>query len=577
MKNKKIRIYIITTCLLVIFTQSAFSQLTSKADSILEKRGEICFSFEYSNRAQLNNISKIISIDKVTQNSAFAYANKREFRKFLALNIPYTIQPNSTEIAHEITMFDKTNTKDIAVWDAYPTYSAYVSMMIQFQTNYPNLCKIDTILNSTPGGRQILVAKLTNNVNVAADKPQFLYTSSIHGDEATGYVLMLRLIDYLLSNYGTNTRVTNLMDNIEIWINPAANPDGTYAGGNSSVSGATRYNQNNVDLNRNYPDPIAGSHNDGETWQPETQAFMNFASAHNFVMSANFHGGIEIANYTWDCKPELNPDNNWWIYVSKEYADSCKKAASNNGYFTGDGDGVYPGVTNGYGWYLVYGGRQDYMNYWHHCRELTLEISSTKLVPASQLPTFWNYNYVSLLNYLQQATYGFRGIVTDSITGTPLKAKITIIGHDADSTEVYSALPIGNYHRPIEAGTWSLKFEAPGYCPKTISNLTIADKQTIRINTKLISCPQNIDSEEYKDNFLLYPNPSYDGVFNINCLNNEPIYVEIYNIKGQKITEILNNQNTSILLNLAKFNNGIYWAKISSNQGVFVQKIVLAK
>jgi len=577
MKNIKIRIYFITTCLLVIFTHTAFSQLINKADSILEKRGEICFSFEYSNRSQLNNISKIISIDKVTQNSAFAYANKREFRKFLALNIPYTIQPNSTEIAHEITMFDKTKTKDIAVWDAYPTYSAYVSMMIQFQTNYPNLCKIDTILNSTPGGRQILVAKLTNNVNVAADKPQFLYTSSIHGDEITGYVLMLRLIDYLLSNYGTNTRVTNLMDNIEIWINPASNPDGTYAGGNTSVSGATRYNQNNVDLNRNYPDPIAGSHNDGETWQPETQAFMNFASAHNFVMSANFHGGIEIANYTWDCKPELNPDNNWWIYVSKEYADSCKKAASNNGYFTGDGDGVYPGVTNGYGWYLVYGGRQDYMNYWHHCRELTLEISSTKLVPASQLPTFWNYNYVSLLNYLQQATYGFRGIVTDSITGTPLKAKITIIGHDADSTEVYSALPIGNYHRPIEAGTWSLKFEAPGYCPKTISNLTIADKQTIRINTKLISCPQNIDSEEHKDNFLLYPNPSSDGLFKINCLNNNLISIEIFDIKGQKITEIQNNQNTSILLNLAKFNNGIYWAKISSNQGVFVQKIVLAK
>jgi len=577
MKNIKIRIYFITTCLLVIFTHTAFSQLINKADSILEKRGEICFSFEYSNRSQLNNISKIISIDKVTQNSAFAYANKREFRKFLALNIPYTIQPNSTEIAHEITMFDKTKTKDIAVWDAYPTYSAYVSMMIQFQTNYPNLCKIDTILNSTPGGRQILVAKLTNNVNVAADKPQFLYTSSIHGDEITGYVLMLRLIDYLLSNYGTNTRVTNLMDNIEIWINPASNPDGTYAGGNTSVSGATRYNQNNVDLNRNYPDPIAGSHNDGETWQPETQAFMNFASAHNFVMSANFHGGIEIANYTWDCKPELNPDNNWWIYVSKEYADSCKKAASNNGYFTGDGDGVYPGVTNGYGWYLVYGGRQDYMNYWHHCRELTLEISSTKLVPASQLPTFWNYNYVSLLNYLQQATYGFRGIVTDSITGTPLKAKITIIGHDADSTEVYSALPIGNYHRPIEAGTWSLKFEAPGYCPKTISNLTIADKQTIRINTKLISCPQNIDSEEHKDNFLLYPNPSSDGLFKINCFNNNLISIEIFDIKGQKITEIQNNQNTSILLNLAKFNNGIYWAKISSNQGVFVQKIVLAK
>jgi len=50
-----------------------------------------------------------------------------------------------------------------------------------------------------------------------------MYTSSMHGDELTGYVLMLRLIDSLLSTYGTNPRVTNLVNNFEIWINPLAN------------------------------------------------------------------------------------------------------------------------------------------------------------------------------------------------------------------------------------------------------------------------------------------------------------------------------------------------------------------
>ena len=46
---------------------------------------------------------------------------------------------------------------------------------------------------------------------------------------------MLHLIDYLLTNYGTDTRVTNMINNMVIWINPLANPDGTYHGGNNTV------------------------------------------------------------------------------------------------------------------------------------------------------------------------------------------------------------------------------------------------------------------------------------------------------------------------------------------------------
>lgn len=62
----------------------------------------------------------------------------------------------------------------------------------------------------------------------------------MHGDEVTGYVLMLHLIDYLLQNYNTNNRIHKIVDSLEIHINPLANPDGTYASSNNTVSGATR-------------------------------------------------------------------------------------------------------------------------------------------------------------------------------------------------------------------------------------------------------------------------------------------------------------------------------------------------
>ena len=74
----------------------------------------------------------------------------------------------------------------------------------------------------------------------------------MHGDELAGYILSLRLIDYILNGYNNNTRLTELVNKIDIWINPLANPDGAYYGGNQDVWSAIRYNSNWVDLNRNY-------------------------------------------------------------------------------------------------------------------------------------------------------------------------------------------------------------------------------------------------------------------------------------------------------------------------------------
>jgi predicted deacylase len=159
----------------------------------------------------------------------------------------------------------------------------------------------------------------------ARAEPRFMYTSTMHGDETTGFILSLRLIHYLLNNYGTVDAITYLLDNTEIWICPNENPDGTYRYDNSTLNGATRSNLNGFDLNRNYPNPVS---NPGNT-QPETQAMMNFVDTMNFTMSANMHGGIELVNFPFDSWTSTNPanrhaDHNWWYFVSREYADSAQ-------------------------------------------------------------------------------------------------------------------------------------------------------------------------------------------------------------------------------------------------------------
>lgn len=67
------------------------------------------------------------------------------------------------------------------------------------------------------------------------------------------------------------------------------------------------------------------------------------------------------------------------------------------------------------------------MNYSAHCREVTIEISNTKMPSASTLPGYWNYNYEAMISYLEQAMYGIHGIVQDPY-GNPLSATITVNG-----------------------------------------------------------------------------------------------------------------------------------------------------
>lgn len=473
------------TLLVVIFTALAFSSLTAQnltfntdPAQLFNDKGEIYFKFEASG-LDVNQLTRIISIDKIENAEIWAYANLKEFTSFLKLNVDFTLLPKPGEALKNPKMLNSVNVREITEWDFYPTYTAYVDMMNQFETDYPQLCQVSSI-GTTVEGRQLLMAKISDNVAVKEAEPQFLYTGTIHGDETTGYILFLRLIDYLLSNYGILTDVTYLVDNVEIWINPLSNPDGTYAGGNNTVNGATRYNANYVDMNRNYPDPEDGPHPDGEDWQPETMAFMQFAEDNNFVMSGNSHGGAEVLNYPWDTWSRLAADNSWWVFVCRQYVDTVHLYSPSN-YL----NEFENGITNGYAWYSISGGRQDYMNYFHNCRELTMELSNTKLLPTNQLQNHWNYNYRSLLNYIEQSTFGVKGVVTEIGTGLPLEAKVYIEDHDLDNSFVYSEGTTGFYQRLLDQGTYDLTFSAPGHYPVTVENVVVSRYNATTLNVQL--------------------------------------------------------------------------------------------
>ena len=61
-----------------------------------------------------------------------------------------------------------------------------------------------------------------------------------------------------------------------------------------------RYNENGTDLNRNFPDQHYPNVPPSGFREKETLLVMKWLTDHQFILSANLHGGALLANYPYD-------------------------------------------------------------------------------------------------------------------------------------------------------------------------------------------------------------------------------------------------------------------------------------
>ncbi len=488
------------------------------------------------------------------------YATEPGYKYLLEQNIGFRyIQRPKAEITmlgpNELPVYKSECMPDI---DFYPTYEAYVEMMNNFQSQFPDLCRVFSIGTLT-SGREILMVQLGDELDDSQDEPNLLYTSTMHGDETTGFPMMLQLIDFLLCNYEADNRIRTLMDEVNIYINPLANPDGTYTNDNSTVQGATRRNANFIDLNRNFPDPENGMNPDNRPTQDETRFFIDFAQENNIHLSANFHGGAEVVSYPWDTWSRRAADDSWWIEKAREYADLCQENGPAN-YFTD----LENGITHGWDWFEVDGGRQDLMNYFVRAREWTIELSQRKLVNSADLPMFWQANREALLTYMEEAMFGFHGQVVDCVTGEPIGAEIFMEDHDVDNSSVFSDSLTGNFFRFLDDGQYNAMIVAEGY-ETLFLPIDILDRTVTRLNLEL--CPESTSTTEFaKDELHVYSTEV--GILIEGNLSDELSLIEIFDTGGRMIHRTA-SPNAAKNLSLT---SGIYMVQITVDNriGTFI-------
>jgi len=564
-----------TLLFLVIVFLSLYHLLgqTSKEKLLNSSYQEHYVEFETTNRIEIQDIANKFSIDNLVylpEKKCYkitVWLHQRDFANFTALEIPFEIlyaEQNDAKVSMANSIDELMDG-----WTRYPTYLTYEALMSYFQNTYPALCKIDTILPATPKGRKILSAHISTTLDGSVPKPKFFYSSTMHGDEAGGYYMMLRLIHYILSNQ-EDSKVNAILNSVDLWITPLENPDGVYYSGDNTLGTSpvsSRANANGYDLNRNYPKAFTPI---GSSYQPEVTAMMNFMNLHQFTMSANLHDGSELFNYVWDLyttKEMKHPDSDWWENIGRAFADSCHFFAPN--YFT-DRDN---GITSGGNWYVIINSRQDYANYHARCREVTLEVSRRKVPNNNELNTYWNNIKTSLLNYILAIHPGISGIVTDSLTGKPLQARIFINNHDQahQRSDIYSQLPHGDYYRPLLPKTYSVTYSAKGYYSKTDTVTVFPYKSTIRDVKLLRNEIYNSDNE-----IIIYPNPVNNQLKIIVSDTWKNATVTLFSITGKQIEQFIICETESYI-DVTAYPNALYFIHFSKQGQEKVFKIVVQK
>jgi len=249
----------------------------------------------------------------------------------------------------------------------YYTFDEVVAELDSMRMLYPDMITAKDSIGSTLEGRTIWGVKISDNPDISEGEPEIFYNALIHAREPAGMMSVIYFMYYLLENYGSDSEITYLVDNRELYFVPVINPDGYEYNKQIAPNGGGMWRKNRidngngcygVDLNRNFgymwgynnigssPDPCSNLYRGtGPFSEFETQVIRDYCNDHNFIICNNYHSWWNVIFTPWEYVLVQTPDStifNHTIYLGTQF----------NGY----GNGWYdPDI------YELNGGASDWM------------------------------------------------------------------------------------------------------------------------------------------------------------------------------------------------------------------------
>lgn len=411
----------------------------------------------------VSSISDISVIKHITSNFEKISADSTTFRLYLL--------PGELETLRQSGLRFRITTPDLKhhyekFWDnplvppGYYTYEQIIAIIDSLATNFPSICK-KIVIGTSVAGRQLAVLKISDNPDLNEAEAGIMFDGGIHGDEIGGAQNMIMYARELCLNYGSDPTCTGLIDNREIWIFPMVNPDGRV--------NMSRYNNSGVDLNRDcgYMWNAEGQ-SPGAFSQKESKAWRDFIFDNQMAVYTNYHSGTEIIAFPWSYRSSQPRDYTLLNNLAGIYSSSSGYAnlAYGQGYnimypINGSTKDVIYGSLGNVGW--------------------SIEISDDKQPASSLIPTYYNYNKSAMTEMILRSDYGISGIISDSLNGAPVAALIWV----DNFFPVYSDPFVGDFHKYLVPGSYSVKVTANGYKTRIVSNLTVPVNGKIDLQVKL--------------------------------------------------------------------------------------------
>ena len=353
-------------------------------------------------------------------------------------------------VSHEGFAKDDFRARSLTSCEGFPSNDAIGDIFAALAEQHSEIAR-ELVIGASVLGREIHALRLSADPEVESEEPEARIIGAIHGNECMGADIVLSAAEWMIAEYETDPVVTGLVDNAELVFVPLLNPDGYTA------ETATRENDHGVDLNRNLhfawtgggPEPFS---------EPETRALRALSQENSFTLGISYHTVSYYVNASWNYTPHHPPDEALFQTIGEAYA----------------GKSAFLPVF-GWDWYDIQGDVNDWSLGTQGTFDWTLEL-------MSDLDSQWEINRAGLIAFLSFMFQGVEGRVIDAATGAPLAARIDI---DPAGAPVFTDPDVGDYHRILLPGRYSLRAVAEGYAPQEKNGIEVLSEDTVTVDFAL--------------------------------------------------------------------------------------------
>lgn len=406
----------------------------------------------------------------------------------------------------------------------YPRNQEIIDKILEYQENYPDICKVEIAGYSQEDNMPIYIVKLSHDVEVDDDsKPVVLLSSLIHAEEVLGIPIVLKTIDEIVTKRNVPPHY-NWLQQLQIYIIPALNPEGYQVvtdgldlsyrknkrdnneNGVFDYSPVVGYDIDGVDPNRNFPlnwvhgdtlystaglevydyyrgtDPLSES---------ETRIIWDFVEEYKPVYSIQWHSSrtgnlSEKVYYPWNwVNLRPSPDLDISAELAEGVANNILKVDQSGSY------DFFPGTgrkgSQDHSLYQAFGTLQLLIE----CGTSNLQPDSLAMVSVVQQcynGTKWLLNRALRSSNSTSSNSLLTGVVTDAATTEPLEAEIAIVGRNPRYLAPrLSKAGTGRYFRPLKNGQYTLEIKKAGYYTHT-ENIIVYSTKTEK-NVELTPLP----------------------------------------------------------------------------------------